>query len=113
MNKKDYFNFEPVHPVLFILMYWIYLLPSTQQTLGYNWVYNDMFRLTRVIVRLRSEPLNVFSDYVHFGIQKGLQCYQLLTYNHYLKVLWLCVSLAVSRLEYCPVLLLYPWKIFF
>jgi hypothetical protein len=30
------FNFERVHPVLFILMYWIYLLPSTQQTLGYN-----------------------------------------------------------------------------
>jgi hypothetical protein len=32
-----------------------------------------MFRLTRVIVRLRSEPLNVFNDYVHFGITKGLQ----------------------------------------
>jgi hypothetical protein len=31
-----YFNFECVHPVVFILMYWIYLLPSTQQTIGYN-----------------------------------------------------------------------------
>jgi hypothetical protein len=30
------FNFEHVHPVVFILMYWIYLLPSTQQTIGYN-----------------------------------------------------------------------------
>jgi hypothetical protein len=30
------FNFERVHPVVFILMYWIYLLPSTQQTIGYN-----------------------------------------------------------------------------
>jgi hypothetical protein len=30
------FNFERVHPVEFILMYWIYLLPSTQQTIGYN-----------------------------------------------------------------------------
>jgi hypothetical protein len=43
-------------------MYLIYLLPSTQQTIGYNWVYNDMFRLARVIVRLRSEPLDVFND---------------------------------------------------
>jgi hypothetical protein len=31
-----YFNFERVHPVVFILMYWICLLPSTQQTIGYN-----------------------------------------------------------------------------
>jgi hypothetical protein len=30
------FNFDSVHPVVFILMYWIYLLPSTQQTFGYN-----------------------------------------------------------------------------
>jgi hypothetical protein len=30
------FNFECVHPVVFELMYWIYLLPSTQQTIGYN-----------------------------------------------------------------------------
>jgi hypothetical protein len=37
-------------------MYWIYLLPSTQQTIGCNGFY-DMFRLTRVIVRLCSEPL--------------------------------------------------------
>jgi hypothetical protein len=29
-------NFERVHPVVFILMYWIYLLPSTQQTIRYN-----------------------------------------------------------------------------
>jgi hypothetical protein len=28
--------FERVHPVVYILMYWIYLLPSTQQTIGYN-----------------------------------------------------------------------------
>jgi hypothetical protein len=42
-----------------MLTYWIYLLPSTQQTIGYNALkfYNDIFRLTRVIVRLRSEPL--------------------------------------------------------
>jgi hypothetical protein len=33
------------------------LFPSTQQTIGYNWVYNEMFRLTRVIVRVRSERL--------------------------------------------------------
>jgi hypothetical protein len=29
-------NFERVHPIVLILMYWIYLLPSTQQTIGYN-----------------------------------------------------------------------------
>jgi hypothetical protein len=40
-------------------MYWIYLLPSTQQTIGCNGFYNDMFRLIRVIVRLRSEPLGL------------------------------------------------------
>jgi hypothetical protein len=40
------------------------------------------------------------------GSQKAYNIYQLLTYNHYLKVLWLCVSIAVSTLEYCPVLLL-------
>jgi hypothetical protein len=34
--------------------YWIYLLQSTQQTFGCNGFYNDMFRLTRVIVRLCS-----------------------------------------------------------
>jgi hypothetical protein len=55
-------------------IYLIYWLLSTQQTIGYNWVYNDMFRPTRVIVRLRSEALNVFNDYVHFEIPKGLQC---------------------------------------
>jgi hypothetical protein len=31
-----YFNFERFHSVVFILMYWIYLLPSPQQTIGYN-----------------------------------------------------------------------------
>jgi hypothetical protein len=36
------------------LLYWIYLLPSTQQKIGYNGFYNEMFRLTRVIVRLCS-----------------------------------------------------------
>jgi hypothetical protein len=35
-NFRYYFNFEHVHPVVFILMYWIYLLPSAQQTIGYN-----------------------------------------------------------------------------
>jgi hypothetical protein len=40
------------------------------------------------------------------GSQKAYNVYQLLTYNHYLKVLWSCVSIAVSTLEYCPVLLL-------
>jgi hypothetical protein len=35
---------------------WIYLLPLTQQTIGCNGFYNDMFRLTRIIVRLCSEP---------------------------------------------------------
>jgi hypothetical protein len=43
MNKTQY------------LMYRIYLLPSTQQTICCNGFYNDMFRLTRVIVRLCSE----------------------------------------------------------
>jgi hypothetical protein len=62
-----------------------------------------MFRLTRVIVRLRSDPLNVFNDCVHLGSQKAYNFCQLLTYNYYLKVL-LCVSIAVSTLEYCPVL---------
>jgi hypothetical protein len=38
--------------------------------------------------------------------QKTYSVYQLLTYNHYLKVLWLCVSIAVCTLECCPVLLL-------
>jgi hypothetical protein len=37
-------------------LYWIYLLLSTQQTIGCNGFYNDKFRLTRVIVRLCSEP---------------------------------------------------------
>src|SRR5215475_5962677 len=46
-------------------------LPSTQQTIGYNLVYNDMFRLPRVIIRLCSEPLNVLNNYVHFGIPKA------------------------------------------
>jgi hypothetical protein len=30
------FNFERVHPIVFIRIYWIYLLLSTQQTIGYN-----------------------------------------------------------------------------
>jgi hypothetical protein len=38
------------------------------------------------------------------GFQKAYNVYQLLTYNHYMKVLWLCVNIAVSTLEYCPVL---------
>jgi hypothetical protein len=42
------FNFERVHPVVFILMYWIYLLPSTQQTIGYNG-YNQLFVVLTVI----------------------------------------------------------------
>jgi hypothetical protein len=54
------FNFERVHPVVFILMYWIYLLPSTQQTIGCNGFYN-MFWLTRVIVRLHSAPFGLSS----------------------------------------------------
>jgi hypothetical protein len=33
-----------------------------------------MFRLTLIIVRLRSETLSVFNGYVHFGIPKDLQC---------------------------------------
>jgi hypothetical protein len=45
-----------VQPPIFV--YWIYLLPSTQQTIGCNGFYNDMFWLTWVIVRLCSE---------HFG----------------------------------------------
>jgi hypothetical protein len=32
----EHFNFERVHSVVFILMYWIYLLPSTQQKICYN-----------------------------------------------------------------------------
>jgi hypothetical protein len=28
------------------------------------------------------------------------------SYNHYMKVLWLCVSITVFTLEYCSVLLL-------
>jgi hypothetical protein len=31
-----FLNFDRVHSVVFIVMYWIYLLPSTQQTVGYN-----------------------------------------------------------------------------
>jgi hypothetical protein len=46
-------------------IYWIYLLPSTQQTIGCNGFCNDMFRLTRVIVRLCSEPFG-FSTIVTF-----------------------------------------------
>jgi hypothetical protein len=47
-------------------MYWIYLLPSTQQTVGCNGFYNDMFRLTRVIVRLCSEPFS-FSTIITYS----------------------------------------------
>jgi hypothetical protein len=47
-------------------MYWIYLLPSTQQTIGCNGFYNDMFRLTRVIVKLCSEPFG-FSTIVIYS----------------------------------------------
>jgi hypothetical protein len=36
LNLPSEFNFERVHPTVFILMYWIYLLPSAQQTIGYN-----------------------------------------------------------------------------
>jgi hypothetical protein len=37
LNKQQYrFDFERVHPIVFILMYWIYLLPSTQQPTVYN-----------------------------------------------------------------------------
>jgi hypothetical protein len=36
-------------------LYWIYLLPSTQQATGYNG-FKTTFRLARIIVRLRSEP---------------------------------------------------------
>src|SRR5215510_12534198 len=43
INDKVKFNFECVHPVVFILMYLIYWLPSTQQTIGYNWFYNQFF----------------------------------------------------------------------
>jgi hypothetical protein len=45
---------------------WIYLLPSTQQTIGCNDFYNDMFRLTRVIVRLGSETFG-FSTIVTYS----------------------------------------------
>jgi hypothetical protein len=47
-------------------MYWIYSLPSTQQTVGCNGFYNDIFRLTRVIVRLCSEPFG-FSTIVTYN----------------------------------------------
>jgi hypothetical protein len=30
------YNFECANPFVYILMYWIYWLPSTQQTIGYN-----------------------------------------------------------------------------
>src|SRR5215468_3318325 len=43
-----------MHSLVFCI--WFIELPSTQQTIGYNLVY-DMFRLTRVIIRLCSEPL--------------------------------------------------------
>jgi hypothetical protein len=63
------------------------------------------------------DPHESSSDYVQniwmypmtmciLGSQKAYNVYQLLTYNHHLKVLWLCFSIAVSALEYCPVLLL-------
>src|SRR5215510_3876393 len=52
-------------------MYLLIELPSTQQTIGYNLGYNDMFRLTRVIIRLCSEPMNALNIYVHFGIPKS------------------------------------------
>jgi hypothetical protein len=35
-EQSSLFNFERVHPVVFTLMYWIDLLPSTQQTISYN-----------------------------------------------------------------------------
>jgi hypothetical protein len=50
-----------------------------------------MFRLTWVIVRLSLEPVNVFDNYVHFGIPKGLQCLQGSNIYRYLNVLWLWV----------------------
>jgi hypothetical protein len=43
-------------------MYWIYLLLSTQQTIGYNGFTTTLFRLTRVIVKLRSEPFGFSSS---------------------------------------------------
>jgi hypothetical protein len=48
------------------LVYWIYLLPSTQQTVSCNGFYNDMFRLARGIVRLRSEPFG-FSSIITYS----------------------------------------------
>src|SRR5215510_14282665 len=73
---------------------WFIELPSTQQTIGYNLVYNDMFRLTRVIIRLCSEPLNVLNNCA-FWDPKKLTLFTLLIYNYYLNVLWLCVFSAV------------------
>jgi hypothetical protein len=106
VSNKPQLDFECVHPIVFILMYFIYWLPSTQQTIGYNWVYSDMFQLTRVI-RLRSDTFECIEWLCAFwDPKKAYNIYQLLTYNHYLKVVWLCVSIAVSTLEYCPVLLL-------
>jgi hypothetical protein len=57
---------DAIFDVLIMLMYWIYFLPSTQQTIGCNGFYNDMFRLPRIIVRLCSEPFG-FSTIVTYS----------------------------------------------
>src|SRR5215510_14323795 len=67
----------------------------------HNLVYNDLFRLTRVIIRLCSETLNVLNDCA-FWDPKKLTLFTLLTYNYYLKVLWLCVFNTVSIFECFP-----------
>jgi hypothetical protein len=74
-------NFERVHPVVFILMYWIYLLPSTQQTIGYNgfttcfdshesssgYVQNQLFVVLTVINK--SNTLTVISFCQHYFLR--------------------------------------------
>src|SRR5215467_5532420 len=84
---------------------WFIELPSTHQIIGYNFVYDDMFRLTRVIIRLCSEPLNVLNDCA-FWDPKKLTLFTLLTYNYYLKVLWLCFFNGVPIFECFPEYLL-------
>jgi hypothetical protein len=63
-----------------IAVYLVYSITvNTTIIIGYNWVYSDIFRLTRVIVRLSLEPVNVSDNYAYFGIPKCYNVYKVVT----------------------------------
>jgi hypothetical protein len=76
-------------------MYLVYYITvNTTIITGYKWVYSDMFRLTRVIVRLSLEPLNISDNYTYFGSQNTYNVNEV--WGRYLNVLRLWVVCLIS-----------------